>query len=383
MKSFLMIVMMFALVSIGCGPGDKSAELRELERLLQAPDATEVRDAPGASKAYRESRQFRRFSLEAWEEGKSELSIEYAILGTLRFRTAQAIASQMVEKERLDTANSRIGTSNPELKVLNDERLKLTTEVANLERQVGLARTTHQAKQQQAHVGQTQTSTSDAARRSQIIEKLREVQNAQRAAETVDAGTHAPEKYNRALNMVKSTQSLLDSGQSTDQMLSQLVEAQNLFTQAQTEAQAGFKEAQARANPEQRRTELRAEARSALGAENVLTEGNGTRVVLGALFDTGSSTLSTGAEMRIQSVAKLAQKYEEFTLFIEGYTSKTGSATENLGLSQLRAVAVRNALTRAGVETSRIDTRGFGQDRLRFGDNERNERVEIVLSRPN
>lgn len=374
----LAISALVAVFALACGPGEKSTELKELERLLQAPDASEVRDAPGASKAFRESRQFRRFSLEAWDEGDEELSREYAILGTLRFRTAQAIAAQMTEKERLDAANAKIETVNPQLTALNAEKIKLTNEIANLERQVGYARTASQTRSVNTS-GQASVDTS--AKRSQIIEKMREVQTSQRAAEEVDASKHAPEKYNRALNMVKSTQSLLDSGQANDQMLTQLTEAQNLFAQATQEAQAGFKEAQSKLNPDERRANLQRDAQAALGASNVVVEGKATRVVLDSLFDAGSAELSTGALMKVKELAKLAQKYDEFSIFVEGYTSTTGSATENLGLSRNRANTVRKALAAEGIADSRMDVRGFGQDRPRFGNDVQNERVEVVLTR--
>lgn len=383
MKTFVTtLVVSLSLFLLACGPGEKSTELRELERLLQAPDATEVRDAPGASKAYREARQFRRFSVEAWEEGKEEISRDYAILGTLRFRTAEAVSMQMAEKERLDAANAKIEQTNPELVTLNAERNKLITEVADLERQVGLARTTHQTKQQTTQIAQS-TQGTDAERRSAIIAKIREVEAVQQRAEAVNAASHAPGSYNRALNVVKSVKSLLDAGQASDGMLAQLNDAQNLFTQAVTESQAGFKDETARANPEQRRASLREEAARTFGSESVINEGMATRLVLHELFASGSSNVSPNSAARVQALTKLAEKYDEFNIFVEGFTSKTGSATENLGLSQLRAVAIRNAFTSAGIPTSRIETKGFGQDRLRFPDDARNERVEIILTRPN
>lgn len=383
MKTFVTtLVMSLSLFLVACGPGEKSTELRELERLLQAPDASEVRDAPGASKAYREARQFRRFSVEAWEEGKEEISRDYAILGTLRFRTAEAVSLQMAEKERLDAANAKIEQTNPELVALNAERNKLITEVADLERQVGLARTTHQTRQQTGQIQQSAQGT-DAERRSAVINKIREVEAAQQKAEAVNAATHAPGSYNRALNVVKSVKTLLDAGQASDGMLAQLNDALNMFNQAFTESQAGHKDEMARANPEQRRANLREEAGRILGSESVLMEGMATRLVLQESFAAGSSNFSPSADSRVQAIAKLAVKYDEFTIFVEGFTSKTGSATENLGLSQLRAVALRNALTAAGIPSSRIETKGFGQDRLRFPDDARNERVEVILTRPN
>ena len=130
----------FAIVSAACGPGPKSQSLTDLERQLQDPSAKEVKTAPGASKPYREARQYRRLALESWEDGKSEVSQEYAVLGMLRYRTAAAISEQHEAKARLETANAKVTNSNPEIKALNQTQLKLSDEVAALEVQVSQAR---------------------------------------------------------------------------------------------------------------------------------------------------------------------------------------------------------------------------------------------------
>ena len=90
----------------------------------------------------------------------------------------------------------------------------------------------------------------------------------------------------------------------------------------------------------------------------------------------------TGTGSRYMTeITKLAKDYDEFTITIEGFTSK-GDATENLGLSQLRARAAEDALVRGGVKKSRIETKGQGQERLRYPDNRsRNERVEVIFRR--
>ena len=82
---------------------------------------------------------------------------------------------------------------------------------------------------------------------------------------------------------------------------------------------------------------------------------------------------------KMTALAKLANDYDEFSIYIEGYTSK-GDATENLGLSQLRARNVKDHLTGNSVKASRIETKGQGQDRARFGaSSTENDRVEVVF----
>lgn len=375
--SWLVAVLFLA----ACGPGEKTTELKELERILQDPNAASVKEAPGASKPYREARQFRRLAVEAWDEGNDNLSREYAALGTLRYRTAEAMADQVAAKERLDAANAKVATSNPEVEALSQERNKIMTEIAQLTQQVELARTQKNVRVQQ----HTQSTSSQQAtdKRSAIIARLKDAETAQKAAEGVDAATHAPEKFSRALNIVKSVHTLLDQGQATDGMMKQLGDSIGMFAAAKTEAQPFFDEVQAKANPEERRAQLRKKAASSLGSDLVLTEALGARLILPELFATGGTAIEAGQKSRVTGIAEILKSFDEFTIFIEGYTSKVGNATENLGLSQNRARAVRDALTAAGIDSNRIEVRGYGNDRPRYPDNERNERVEIVVTRSN
>lgn len=375
----LAVIFLATTFSIGCGPGEKSRELTDLERTLQDPGASEVKDAPGASKPYREARQFRRLSLEAWDEGEDQLSREYAILGTLRYRTAAAIKEQVEAKERLDKANAQVTDTNPEIKALDQEISKLMTEVATLERQVKTQQRRDKAQNQQESF-QTGTQNEDA-RKLAINNRINDVEAAKRAAEQVNAQKHAAGAYNKANNVLKSVRTLVSSGQVGEDTMQQANQALQLFKTAAEEARPGYQEEVAKANPEERRAALRSEATRAFGAEQVITESRGARIVLPSLFPQGSASMDPGMSAQVEQLAKLAEKYDEFNIFVEGYTSKRGSATENLGTSQLRANAVRRALTGAGIQSGRIETRGFGQERPRFSSDSRNERVEVVMTR--
>lgn len=388
----LLILAIFAALTLAlaaCGPGPKPQPLVELERILQDPAANEVKEAPGASKPYREARQYRRLSLEAWEDGKEELSQEYAILGSLKYRTAAAIKDQVEAKARLDAANAKVGESNPEISALNQERNKLVAEVDELQRHVSIARRT----QEEAERRQSARSQQDQMRQSGDSDSLRlalnsrlaEVEKARQAAREVDAAAHAPASFNRADNTLKSLRTMLASGTSaTEQMLSQANEALQLFEQARSEAAPKAREATEKADPAARRAAIQEEARSIFGGPYTVSEPNGVRVVLASLFNQGDASIRPQSQVLLDELAELAQKYDEFRIYIEGYTSTKGNATENLGTSQVRARAVESFLTGKGVAASRIETSGAGQERPRFpGEPGKNERVEIVFSRTN
>lgn len=102
------------------------------------------------------------------------------------------------------------------------------------------------------------------------------------------------------------------------------------------------------------------------------------------LFKTGKAVLMSGAMRTMDILADFLKKYPERNVLIEGFTDSTGSETYNLGLSQQRANAVRDALTANGITTERIATKGYGEQFPIAGNNtqagrQQNRRVEIVI----
>lgn len=381
---FTAVALVVALVA-ACGAGPKSQALDDLERQLQDPSANEVKDAPGASKAYREARQYRRLALESWEDGKDEVSEEYAILGMLRYRTAAAIFDQHAAKARLDAANSQVTTANPAIKALNDEQLKLADEVQQLEMQVAQERRRKEEAERRANAIATQQEVAAAGNNSAQLQQLRtkitEVETAQRTADAVDAATHAPDKYNPAANLLKSVKTLAAGGNSSAAIVADAERALTLFREAEQAAKPEYARAQEKLNPAARRQKLAAEADVAFGGSNVIREPAGVRIVLPSAFGTGSTTIAATQDQKIASLVALAKSYDEFTIYVEGFTRR-GDATENLGISQLRARAVKDRLTGGGIANSRVETKGLGQDQPRFGaSSPDNDRVEVVFTR--
>lgn len=102
------------------------------------------------------------------------------------------------------------------------------------------------------------------------------------------------------------------------------------------------------------------------------------------LFDTGESSLKQGARNNIERVAEFLQKYPERTLLIEGHTDNTGDEDFNYNLSVERADSVRAALTAKGINRSRIEATGFGEEvPVASNDNsagrQQNRRVDLIF----
>jgi len=102
------------------------------------------------------------------------------------------------------------------------------------------------------------------------------------------------------------------------------------------------------------------------------------------LFDAGGATLKPGAQRALDNLAQFLTKHRDRDIAIEGFTDSTGSKDVNQQLSEKRAWAVKAALVARGIQSTRIDARGYGPS-FPVASNETptgrqlNRRVEVVI----
>lgn len=155
--------------------------------------------------------------------------------------------------------------------------------------------------------------------------------------------------------------------------------AQQQSAQAQAQAQAAQSQAE---SATERARRLEAELRELQAKPTP----RGMVVTLGdVLFDTGSSTLRSGASINVQRLADVLRNNPDRRVLIEGFTDSVGSEATNQDLSRRRAEAVRATLITQGVSPDRIEARGYGEaNPVASNDNaagrQQNRRVEIVFS---
>jgi outer membrane protein OmpA-like peptidoglycan-associated protein len=80
------------------------------------------------------------------------------------------------------------------------------------------------------------------------------------------------------------------------------------------------------------------------------------------LFDTGKATLQPQSQEQLGNIAAILKAYPKAKVRIGGYTDNTGDPAANLTLSQARADSVTAELAKLGVEASRLDAKGYGQE---------------------
>jgi len=141
---------------------------------------------------------------------------------------------------------------------------------------------------------------------------------------------------------------------------------------ARSEAEAARREAEAL---RQSMAELQAEQTD---RGMVLTLGD-------VLFDLNQADLKSAGEQTVGRLAEFMREYENRRVRVEGYTDSTGADSYNQQLSERRAESVRNALVNRGISSTRVESRGYGEQYPVAGNDsssgrQQNRRVEIVIS---
>jgi len=80
-------------------------------------------------------------------------------------------------------------------------------------------------------------------------------------------------------------------------------------------------------------------------------------------FETAKATILPDSAAVLGEVASVVKAHPDWKMRVEGYTDTVGNASVNQALSQERAAAVVAYLADHGVDKTKLDAKGFGQDK--------------------
>ena len=106
------------------------------------------------------------------------------------------------------------------------------------------------------------------------------------------------------------------------------------------------------------------------------------------LFDTGKADLNPGAARKLDQLAQFLTEHPDRRVQIDGFTDSVGTDSYNQDLSQRRADAVKFALRSRGIDSTRIESQGYGKEfpvasNADASGRQLNRRVEIVIGGEN
>ncbi len=87
------------------------------------------------------------------------------------------------------------------------------------------------------------------------------------------------------------------------------------------------------------------------------------RLDMKVYFAFDRSAIGVAERAKLDSLAEYLKEHTNYDLIIEGHADKRGSAEYNRGLSERRALAVKEYLTTQGVDSERIETVAYGEEK--------------------
>jgi OmpA-OmpF porin, OOP family len=126
------------------------------------------------------------------------------------------------------------------------------------------------------------------------------------------------------------------------------------------------------------------EVEQEITANAILKELNETgKAILYINFDSGKSTIKKESMPVVEQIIEMMKLATDIKISVEGHTDSDGSNESNLKLSEARAKAVVEAITKGGIDAARLSSAGFGEEKP-IADNStaegkaKNRRVELI-----
>ena len=121
--------------------------------------------------------------------------------------------------------------------------------------------------------------------------------------------------------------------------------------------------------------------------QRVKVQGNEIRISDKILFETDSAKILGQSSAILEEIADVLRRNPNIEqVEIQGHTDNTGGRDHNQRLSDARAAAVKDYLVKNGIESGRLTSKGYGQDRplspnVTEANKAKNRRVQFIIKK--
>ncbi len=120
------------------------------------------------------------------------------------------------------------------------------------------------------------------------------------------------------------------------------------------------------------------------GETSLINDGQTKIILEGVNFNNNSDELTNESIVALEKVIASLKQKQDIKIEIAGYTDNTGSATQNITLSQRRAESVVTYIKNSGIDATRLSAKGYGAvsfvaDNKTAAGRLKNRRVELHI----
>lgn len=357
-------------VFFGCATTPKPQELVALDELRKSEQVEQATEKH--AQLMRESEDAYKKAMEAWEDEELDEAKHWAVIGTIKLRTALALLNQAAAKQRVAAAEKA-------LKQASRQRADLVVKIRETDEKIELYGKLAQAKQATL---EREKALTEAQRLSEAQKKVADAQLALKRADTVNAKEYAQATYALAQELLIKADAALKANSPTEASSSAAM-AEAKAAEAYAASRGPYQQAQANASQQVRNQALQRDAAAIPGITvRLKTVGQTQQLMLPVLdlFKRGKTSPRDEKLGVINAVGELLKKYPSYPVIINGYTSSRVRRSQRYAVSQARAQAIANHFVTMGQPLKRFAVAGRGDESpVARAWSSANDRVEIIL----
>jgi len=365
----------------GCGNVPKPQELLDLEAMRESREYQRAQEHQ--ADLVKQSDEAHKKSLVAWEDEKLEAAKHWALLGTIKVRTALAIIGQKAERDRVEQARVRLAQVRMENQDLQAKIREADEQLALLDR-LGAARKAAAEKEEQlkAKLTEAQKREEEQKKLAEAQTKVGAAQLALKMADTVEASRYAASDYAGAQSLMTKAQSSLKAGNATDATATAEM-AKSKAEAAYNASRPQYLAAKKQGERQGRNQALQKDAAAIAGVTVKMKAMGQTQQLIIPVLDMFRRNKTAARPEKVSvlnSIGALLKKYPEYPVIVNGYTSTRVRSSQRYSVSQARAQQAANHFVSMGVEFKRMAISGRGAEGpIARPWSTANDRVEVIL----